>query len=66
MLPARLDEAFGQGDGSETTQIVDARDLRLIARQGMAHFVTVQNLFISLGAEFYVKRENNFSDHPDA
>jgi hypothetical protein len=63
-----LDEAFGQGDGTETTQIVDAwkRDLRLIARQEMAHFVTVQNLLISLGAEVYVNRENNFSDHPDA
>jgi len=63
-----LDEAFGQGDGTETTQIVDAwkRDLRSIARQEMAHFVTVQNLLISLGAEVYVNRENNFSDHPDA
>jgi hypothetical protein len=63
-----LDEAFGQSDGTETTQIVDAwkRDLRLIARQEMAHFVTVQNLLISLGAEVYVNRENNFSDHPDA
>ena len=63
-----LDEAYGQGDGTETTQIVDAwkRDLRLIARQEMAHFITVQNLLISLGAEVYVNRENNFSDHPDA
>lgn len=63
-----LDETFNQADGSETTQIVDRwrRDLRLIARQEMAHFVTVQNLLISLGAEVYVNRENNFSDHPDA
>lgn len=62
-----LDEAFGQSDGTETTQIIDRwkRDIRLIARQEMAHFVTVQNLLISLGAEPYVNRENNFSDHPD-
>jgi hypothetical protein len=32
----------------------------------MGHFVTVQNLLISLGAEVYVNRENNFSEHPDA
>jgi hypothetical protein len=63
-----LDEAFGTGEGGESTRIVNAwkRDLRLIARQEMAHFVTVQNLLISLGAEVYVNRENNFSEHPDA
>jgi Ferritin-like len=63
-----LDEAFGQSNGDETTQIIDRwkRDIRLIARQEMAHFVTVQNLLISLGAEVYVNRENNFSEHPDA
>jgi hypothetical protein len=63
-----LDEAYGQGDGTETTQIIERwkRDMRLIARQEMAHFITVQNLLISLGAEVYVNRENNFSDHPDA
>ncbi len=63
-----LDETFNHADGSETVQIVDRwkRDLRLIARQEMAHFVTVQNLLICLGAEVYVNRENNFSDHPDA
>src|SRR5215471_7791280 len=61
-----LDEAFAQGEG-ETTSKIDRwkRDLRLIARQEMAHFVTVQNLLISLGAEVYVNRENNFSEHPD-
>src|SRR5215472_16808322 len=55
-----LDETFNQGDGSETTQIVDRwkRDLRVIARQEMAHFITVQNLLISLGAEVDVNREN--------
>jgi len=63
-----LDEAFGQADESPGTGIVDRwkRDIRLIARQEMAHFVTVQNLLLSLGAEVYVNRENNFSDHPDA
>jgi hypothetical protein len=63
-----LDEAFNQADGSETTQIVDRwkRDFRLVAREEMAHFVTVQNLLMSLGSEVYVGRENNFSDHPDA
>jgi hypothetical protein len=61
-----LDEAFAQGDG-ETTSKVDRwkRDIRAIARQEMAHFITVQNLLIVLGAEVYVNRENNFSEHPD-
>jgi hypothetical protein len=61
-----LDEAFEQGDG-ETTRVVDRwkRDIRTIARQEMAHFITVQNLLIALGAEVYVNRENNFSEHPD-
>jgi Ferritin-like len=62
-----LDEAFDQPAGGQTTSVVDRwkRDIRLIARQEMAHFVTVQNLLISLGAEVYVNRENNFSEHPD-
>jgi hypothetical protein len=62
-----LDEAFDQPAGGLTTSVVDRwkRDIRLIARQEMAHFVTVQNLLISLGAEVYVNRENNFSEHPD-
>ena len=61
-----LDEAFAQGEG-ETTSKIDRwkRDIRAIARQEMAHFITVQNLLISLGAEVYVNRENNFSEHPD-
>jgi hypothetical protein len=61
-----LDEAFDYGSG-ETTRLVDRwkRDIRVVARQEMAHFVTVQNLLISLGAEVYVNRENNFSEHPD-
>lgn len=61
-----LDEAFDYGSG-ETTRVIDRwkRDIRAIARQEMAHFVTVQNLLISLGAEVYVNRENNFSEHPD-
>jgi hypothetical protein len=41
------------------------RDIRAIARQEMAHFVTVQNLLISIRAKVYVNRENNFSEHPD-
>jgi Ferritin-like len=63
-----LDEAFEQSQGSENTYRIDRwkRDIRTIARQEMAHFVTVQNLLISLGAEVYVNRENNFSEHPDA
>jgi rubrerythrin len=61
-----LDEAFEQGSG-QTTSKIDRwkRDIRTIARQEMAHFITVQNLLISLGAEVYVNRENNFSEHPD-
>jgi hypothetical protein len=61
-----LDEAFDYRPG-ETTGLVDRwkRDIRMVARQEMAHFVTVQNLLISLGAEVYVNRENNFSEHPD-
>jgi hypothetical protein len=61
-----LDEAFDYGSG-ETTRVVDRwqHDIRVVARQEMAHFVTVQNLLISLGAEAYVNRENNFSEHPD-
>jgi hypothetical protein len=63
-----LDEAFDQSNSGQATRIVDRwkRDIRLIARQEMGHFVTVQNLLISIGAEIYVNRENNFSDHPDA
>jgi hypothetical protein len=63
-----LDETFDAGGKGEGPQIVNRwkRDIRLVARQEMAHFVTVQNLLISLGAEPYVNRENNFSDHPDA
>ena len=63
-----LDEAFDQSKSGQATRIVDRwkRDIRLISRQEMAHFVTVQNLLISMGAEVYVNRENNFSDHPDA
>jgi Ferritin-like len=63
-----LDETFDQGVDSERPRIVNRwkRDIRLVARQEMAHFVTVQNLLISLGAEVYLNRENNFSDHPDA
>src|SRR5215467_9633356 len=61
-----LDEAFAQGEG-ETTSKIDRwkRDIRAIARQEMAHFITVQNLLIALGAEVYVNRENNFSEHQD-
>jgi len=61
-----LDEAFEQGEG-ETTRVVDRwkRDIRTVARQEMAHLITVQNLLIALGAEVYVNRENNFSEHPD-
>jgi rubrerythrin len=61
-----LDEALAQGNG-ETTSKVDRwkRDIRAVARQEMAHLITVQNLLISLGAEVYVNRENNFSEHPD-
>jgi hypothetical protein len=63
-----LDESFGQSRGGEAARIIDRwkRDIRLVARQEMAHFVTVQNLLISLGADVYVNRENNFSEHPDA
>ena len=62
-----LDEAFARGKVNETTRFVDRwkRDIRLIARQEMAHLATVQNLLIALGAEVYVNRENNFSEHPD-
>jgi hypothetical protein len=63
-----LEESFEPTLGVEAALIVDRwkRDIRLIARQEMGHFATVQNLLISLGAEVYVNRENNFSEHPDA
>jgi hypothetical protein len=63
-----LDEALLKFTASAALPQIDRwkRDIRLIARQEMGHFVTVQNLLISLGADIYVNRENNFSDHPDA
>src|SRR5215469_7291460 len=63
-----LDEALDKFTATPALPEIDRwkRDIRLIARQEMGHFVTVQNLLISLGADIYVNRENNFSDHPDA
>jgi hypothetical protein len=63
-----LDEALDRFTATPALPEIDRwkRDIRLIARQEMGHFVTVQNLLISLGADIYVNRENNFSDHPDA
>jgi hypothetical protein len=63
-----LDEAFKRFTARAALPKIDRwkRDIRLIAREEMGHFVTVQNLLISLGADIYVNRENNFSDHPDA
>jgi hypothetical protein len=63
-----LDEALDQFTATPALPEIDRwkRDIRLIAREEMGHFVTVQNLLISLGADIYVNRENNFSDHPDA
>lgn len=63
-----LDEALDRFTATPALPEIDRwkRDIRLIAREEMGHFVTVQNLLISLGADIYVNRENNFSDHPDA
>jgi hypothetical protein len=63
-----LDEALDRFTATPALPEIDRwkRDIRLIARQEMGHFVTVQNLLISLGADIYLNRENNFSDHPDA
>lgn len=63
-----IDEQFAEGRDDRLLAVVNRwkRDIRLIARQEMAHLITVQNLLISLGADIYVNRENNFLLHPDA
>jgi hypothetical protein len=62
-----IDELSGESRGDKLLATVMRwkRDIRIVARQEMAHLITVQNLLISLGAETYLNRENNFSEHPD-
>lgn len=62
-----VDEHFAEGrdDGLLATITRWKRDTRTVARQEMAHLITVQNLLIALGAEVYLNRENNFLDHPN-
>jgi Ferritin-like len=62
-----LDETFAEGrdDAALATITRWKRDIRTVARQEMAHLITVQNLLLALGAEVYLSRENNFLDHPD-
>jgi Ferritin-like len=62
-----IDEQFAEGrdDDLLATIMRWKRDIRTVARQEMAHLITVQNLLIALGAETYLNRENNFLDHPN-
>ncbi len=62
-----IDAHFAEGRDDELLATITRwkRDIRTVARQEMAHLITVQNLLIALGAEVYVSRENNFLDHPN-
>jgi Ferritin-like len=57
--------AFGEGDSRSETVNRWRRNIRTVARQEMAHLVTVQNLLIAVGGNIYLQRENNFLTHPD-
>jgi hypothetical protein len=63
-----IDDQFAEGRNDRLLSIVNRwkRDLRIVARQEMAHLITVQNLLMAVGADIYVNRENNFLLHPDA
>ena len=63
-----LNERFAEGRDDRLHSIVTRwkRDIRTVARQEMAHLITVQNLLLALGAEANLDRENNFLLHPDA
>lgn len=62
-----LDDTFAEGRDDEVLATITRwkRDIRTVARQEMAHLITVQNLLLALGAEAYLNRENNFMNHPD-
>jgi Ferritin-like len=62
-----IDERFAEGRDDELLATIMRwkRDIRAVARQEMAHLITVQNLLIALGADADLNRENNFLLHPD-
>jgi Ferritin-like len=62
-----IDGRFAEGRNDQLLATVTRwqRDIRAVARQEMAHLITVQNLLLALGADAYLNRENNFLLHPD-
>ena len=62
-----IDQEFAQGEAGSSSETVNRwrRDIRMVARQEMAHLITVQNLLIAVGGNIYLQRENNFLTHPD-
>jgi hypothetical protein len=62
-----INEEFAQGRDDLISSTVSRwkRDICAVARQEMAHLITVQNLLMALGTDVCLDRENNFELHPD-
>jgi hypothetical protein len=62
-----IDQTFAYGESDARSETVNRwrRDIRMVARQEMAHLITVENLLIAVGGNVYLQRENNFLTHPD-
>lgn len=62
-----IDEQFAEGRDDFISSTISRwkRDICTVARQEMAHLITVQNLLLALGSDHYLNRENNFELHPD-